>query len=206
MKKCSYCGRDNTDDALNCRECGTEFEQINETPLPEEVKQLEPSSPDRPSGIQSKEDKPILKCDNILISSRGMAETHAKKVVIFVPTVEIDRITLKFGRSDYRPILTMSIGVVLALVGIFGLTKFIVAPRGFRYELGMFAFGLIGGSMIYDTLKKRYFFEVHKRKGNCRLVLSKNAQEKDIREFCDKVRLIYKYEITDSTQTRIGCD
>jgi len=26
MKKCSYCGRDNTDEALHCKECGTEFE------------------------------------------------------------------------------------------------------------------------------------------------------------------------------------
>ncbi len=26
MKKCSYCGRDNADDAANCHECGTEFE------------------------------------------------------------------------------------------------------------------------------------------------------------------------------------
>jgi hypothetical protein len=60
--------------------------------------------------------------------------------------------------------------------------------------------------MIFDTLKKRYFFEVHKKKGTCRLVLSKKAQKKDVQDFCDKVRLIYKYEITDSTQTRIGCD
>jgi len=27
VKKCSYCGRDNADDASNCRECGTEFER-----------------------------------------------------------------------------------------------------------------------------------------------------------------------------------
>jgi len=27
MKKCSYCGRDNTDEALHCYECGTEFER-----------------------------------------------------------------------------------------------------------------------------------------------------------------------------------
>jgi hypothetical protein len=27
MKKCSYCGRDNTDEALRCNECGTEFER-----------------------------------------------------------------------------------------------------------------------------------------------------------------------------------
>ena len=25
MKKCEYCGRENEDDALRCRECGTEF-------------------------------------------------------------------------------------------------------------------------------------------------------------------------------------
>jgi hypothetical protein len=33
MKKCSYCGRDNADEALNCRECGCEFE-FTETPPP----------------------------------------------------------------------------------------------------------------------------------------------------------------------------
>ena len=27
MKKCSYCGRDNADEAVNCHECGTEFER-----------------------------------------------------------------------------------------------------------------------------------------------------------------------------------
>jgi hypothetical protein len=27
MKTCSYCGRDNTDEALHCSECGTEFER-----------------------------------------------------------------------------------------------------------------------------------------------------------------------------------
>lgn len=34
MKKCSYCGRDNPDEAVNCRECGTEFE--NEAATSEE--------------------------------------------------------------------------------------------------------------------------------------------------------------------------
>jgi hypothetical protein len=27
MKKCSYCGRENTDEVLHCKECGTEFER-----------------------------------------------------------------------------------------------------------------------------------------------------------------------------------
>ena len=30
MKKCSYCGRENADEALNCHECGTVFERVVE--------------------------------------------------------------------------------------------------------------------------------------------------------------------------------
>lgn len=35
MKPCSYCGRDNADNAVQCRECGTEFEVTIEPALPE---------------------------------------------------------------------------------------------------------------------------------------------------------------------------
>jgi ribosomal protein L37AE/L43A len=41
MKKCHYCGRDNADEAVNCRECGTEFEQPVEAAVPEEPKTVE---------------------------------------------------------------------------------------------------------------------------------------------------------------------
>jgi hypothetical protein len=144
------------------------------------------------------EDKPVLRCDNILVSSRGVAETAGKKVVIFVPTNDIERISVNFGRSDHRPIITISIGAIFALVGVFGLIEFFVATRGYRYELGMVAFGLIGASLIFDALKKRYFLEVHKKKGTTRLVLSKHTQKTDIQDFCEKVRTIYKYDITDA--------
>jgi hypothetical protein len=183
VKNCSYCGRDNVDEALNCRECGTEFEELSEPLLREELKSPEPSFSNQSSGVQP-DDKPILKYDNILVSSRGMTETEAKKVLIFVPAAEIRRITLKYGRADHRPILTMSIGIGITLFGIFGLIELIEAPRGFRYELGMVAFGLVGGSMVFDSLKHRFFFDVQKKKGMCRLVVSKNVQKKDIQDFC----------------------
>jgi ribosomal protein L40E len=38
MKTCSYCGRDNIDEALHCRECGTKFEPPEP---PEDRSQLE---------------------------------------------------------------------------------------------------------------------------------------------------------------------
>lgn len=38
MKKCSYCGRDNADEAVNCHECGTEFETTDAKAEAESVK------------------------------------------------------------------------------------------------------------------------------------------------------------------------
>jgi hypothetical protein len=147
---------------------------------------------------QTKEEKPVLKCDNILVSPRGIAETHGNKAVIFVPATEIEGITLKYGRAEHRPILSLSIGVVFALVGVFGLVEFFLAPRGYRYELGMVAFGIIGATLIFDALKERHFLEVNKKKGMCRLVFSKKAQKKDVDDFCSQVRSIYKYQIEEA--------
>ena len=145
----------------------------------------------------SQADKEVLKYDSIVVSPRGIAETSGKKVVVFVPAGDIERITLNYGRSDHRPIVSMSIGIVLAIVGVCGLIEFIIAPRGYRYEVGMMTFGAIGGSLIHDALKQRFYFEVSNKKGTRRLILSKHAKRGDIEDFCNKIRSIYKYEIAD---------
>jgi len=128
---------------------------------------------------------------------RGITETHGKKILLFVPAPEISRLTLKFGRSDHCPVVSLAIGVLLSVLGIYGLVKLISAPRGFRYELGMITLGVIGGSMIFDTLKQRYFLEVTKPNGVSRLVFSKQTQLNDIREFCRQVGTTYNYAITE---------
>lgn len=156
------------------------------------------------ANVQSPDAKEILRCDNIVVSPRGIAETSGKKIVIFVPAAEIDRIMVKHGRSDHRPGLSLFIGIVFMLVGAYGLMELMLAPRGYRYELGMIAFGIIGGSLIYDALKQRYFLEVHGKKGTRRLVFSKDAQNGEISEFCNGVRTIYKYDITDDIRVVKG--
>ena len=148
--------------------------------------------------MESSEEKPVLKCDNLLVSPRGIAEVHGKKIVIFVPATDIGHVTLKFGRSDHRPVVSLSIGILMALVGLFGLIEFVfINMRGYRYEIGMMLFGAIGGSIIFDTLKERYFLEIDSKAGPRRLVFSKQVQRKDIDEFCNKVRTVYNYQITD---------
>jgi len=138
--------------------------------------------------MQSAEDKPVLKCDNIIVSPRGITEADGNKVMVFVPANEIERITLKFGRAEHRPIVSLSIGIILASIGLFGLVEFFRATGGWRYEIGMMLLGAIGGSLIFDTLKQRHFLEVHKKGGVSRLVFSKNAQKDAIENFCKEVR------------------
>ncbi len=64
MKKCLYCGRDNTDEALNCRECGTEFER-------------EVSQPESASGKLHDEEKMLT---IRIFSSHETAELAAAKL------------------------------------------------------------------------------------------------------------------------------
>jgi hypothetical protein len=146
--------------------------------------------------MHTPEERQNLKCDNILVTPRGIAETSGNKVMIFVPAANIIRITLRYGRSDHRPIFSISVGAVLALVGVYGLVEFFLATRGYRYELAMMAFGIIGASLIYDALKQSYFFEVQCPKDSRRLVFSKHAEKNDIETFCQNVRKNYGYDIT----------
>ena len=96
--------------------------------------------------------------------------------------------------------VSMVLGGSLALVGIAGIILFFVTPAAFRYELAMVFFGVIGGSIFFDTLKKRYFFEVEGSKGMNRLVFTKKAQKSDIDNFCNHVRTTYKYQINDEAE------
>ena len=147
--------------------------------------------------MQPAETKETLKYDNIVVSPRGIAEASGKKAVVFVPADEIERITLHFGKSDHRPMVSIALGVVFILVGVFGLVEMVWSMRGYRYKIAMVALGLIGASFINDALKQRFFLEVQGKKGARRLILSKNAERSGIHEFCNQVRTIYKYDIAD---------
>jgi len=79
-----------------------------------------------------------------------------------------------------------------------GIIEFIRSMRGYRYEIGMMAFGAIGGTIIFDALKERYFLEVHLKNDVRRLVFSKQAQKSEIDDFCRQVSAIYKYQISEA--------
>ena len=148
--------------------------------------------------MQTTDATPILKCRNVVVSQRGLAEGDGRKAIVFVPSGEVKRIVLKYGNPEHRPIVSLVIGGFLGLLGLAGIVELFLAPRGLRYELGMIFFGLIGGSLIFDATKKRYFLEVHKTKGDCRLIFSGQASRQEVQDFCEKVRNAYKYDISES--------
>ena len=147
--------------------------------------------------MKDTEAKPVLRYDNLLFSARGISEVHGKKLILFIPAAEIEHLELKFGRSEHRPLVSLAIGIGFTLIGGFGLVYLCLAPRAFRYELAMMVFGCIGGTIIFDVLKQRYFIEVRRPKGLGRLVFSKNARPEGLREFCRQVETVYGHQIKD---------
>jgi hypothetical protein len=63
----------------------------------------------------------------------------------------------------------------------------------------MMLLGAIGASLIFDTLKERYFLEVKKKNGAGRLIFSKKAQKDAIEKFCGEVKTVYKVDIANDT-------
>jgi hypothetical protein len=147
--------------------------------------------------MKSPEDVPTLKYDNIVAAPRGLIESQGGKIITLVPVSEINWVTLRFGRPDQRPVLSLVVGILVSAVGLYGVGGLLLAPDGYRYELAMVTLGLIGAFMIFDTLKKRFYLDVTKKKGCSRLVFSKDAQLPDIQEFCEQVRTVYKHQIAE---------
>jgi len=141
----------------------------------------------------------VQRYDNLLASARGLTETHGKKVVLFIPKADITRIDLRFGRSGHRPLLTLLLGTILVPIGVYGVVDLFLRPAGLRYEMAMAAFGLIGGSLIFDTLKQRYFLEVFHGRETSRLIFSGNATQEQVRAFCARAAETHGYAITDQT-------
>ena len=86
MKCCSYCGRENTDEALRCHECGTEFEQ----PRPVETPRVEPPRPEYYFPPLSDADRQkhvvtLVSCANLMAADLVAATLRSAGIEAFIP-------------------------------------------------------------------------------------------------------------------------
>jgi hypothetical protein len=87
MKKCTYCGRENEDNAVHCSECATEFVQPSPAPPP-------PESPPSPRKYQilplSPEDAKldlatIVTCQTLFDADMVVSELEAAGISALIP-------------------------------------------------------------------------------------------------------------------------
>ena len=81
MKPCSYCGRENADEAVYCSECGTEFAQAGEPA---------PAGPDYVFAPLSEADKQkdlvtVVKCGTLVEADVVAARLRAAGIDVFIP-------------------------------------------------------------------------------------------------------------------------
>lgn len=90
MKPCSYCGRDNADDAAHCRECGTEFERHVD---PEPIQPIGPPESTGPeykfaplSAADAKKDLvTVVSCRTLVAADLVVSRLQAAGIEAFLP-------------------------------------------------------------------------------------------------------------------------
>ena len=84
MKKCSYCGRENQDAALNCIECGTEFGTEPAIPAP-----TGPPSDiqfsEHPGEVSGEELVTLLTCGSLGVADLVVSRLQAANIQAYIP-------------------------------------------------------------------------------------------------------------------------
>jgi hypothetical protein len=84
MKRCSYCGRENNEDAACCYECGTEFQRPSE-PVP-----VEPKRPEYEFAPISEADREndfvtLVKCGSLIAADIVAGRLRAAGIEALIP-------------------------------------------------------------------------------------------------------------------------
>ena len=88
MKKCSYCGRDNTDETEHCFECGTDFESVGEPPSeppPREIERPEYEVAPLSAADRQKDFVTLVTCRNMVTADIVASRLRAAGITAFFP-------------------------------------------------------------------------------------------------------------------------
>ena len=87
MKKCSYCGRKNSGDAVYCCECGTEFDRPIAPPPPQPQERKQPEYTFEPLCEEDRRNDlvTIVRCDSLVAADLVASRLRAAGILTFIP-------------------------------------------------------------------------------------------------------------------------
>ena len=144
--------------------------------------------------------------ENIEISETGISEYERDRKIITIPAENIDRVLIKYGFSEERPIISVLVGLVLLIPGTgFGLLPLIkIFLRMLRGELiygnlWIMAFALplilIGLLYIKNAFRYGYYLKITNDGKYRKLPFGKSVNETDVYKFVKDCGRTYKYNI-----------
>ncbi len=95
MKKCAYCGRENSDEAVYCRECGTEFERPSAPPNPPPPNPKKPEYTFQPLSEADKQKDlvTLVVCGTLLAADMIVGRLSAAGIPAFIPDEYLMQVT-----------------------------------------------------------------------------------------------------------------
>ncbi len=136
----------------------------------------------------------------VAISERGLKELNRGECVIFIPKNQVQRIELKFGSRAERPLMQAGFGIILVLLGCWGVYMMVNGGlEAFRYESALLFLGGLGGWLLWETVQRRHYLHVAHGRGTHKLVFKGKTEKDRLTEFLDSASRI-GYGIADSAK------
>ena len=148
----------------------------------------------------------IKRLENIEISENDVSEYDKSLKVVVIPRDKIYTITLEYGFSEERPIISISFGFVTICLGVwFGLLpilrmllRFINGEHVYG-NVGIFAFSVpllfIGGWFIIKAFRYSYFLKVATIKTTRKMSFGKSIEKTTVQSFIEECNAAFGYNI-----------
>lgn len=148
----------------------------------------------------------MMRLGNILVSDDGISELMENRPVMNIARDDIVSAKLDFVSGAQRPLVSLIAGLVFISIGFYPLIRLadiavdffshglvpVAAMKVFVYLI-MFAlfFGLLGGYLLHQALKKKWCIVIVGRARNEKAVLSGDVTSEDLLKFIQSAKEVH---------------
>ncbi len=126
----------------------------------------------------------ILECRGIRMTPEGIGVIESGRVVLTLLKSDVQRIILRRGMQAQHPVIQLIFGIVLLVTGLIPLPFMVFFPDvgviAMKLGVGALVLVILGGWLLFESLRRGYFLDVETKSGWKKLPLSKGH---DIVEF-----------------------